>query len=692
MKFLKKTCSMSALFKLVKPTLVISVLLIFWSNPAIAYDDYTHYTNIGNIGVTITNFGVVGNGFDEDQPSCEYPLGTRTELMGRGGLWVGARKDGVRHVSTGIIDGAFSAGQAGFEFAAQLAEGVVERSTIETSPYYALNAVSQQDFVCSYYDTFSVIPGTNLEVPDHEPLEIRVDMETYAWSYSYADAFIILNYNITNIGSEPLEDLYIGFWQDTAVGNLLHSDYFGDREWDWYDDKNDYLNDLDMCYEYDDLSERSNTLDIGDLGNSQAYFGFRFLGASDPDVGSIFNMWVWNTASSQEYPQYSMPSNDLQRYDKMSFELSPPYWVTPAPDSWIMLLSAGPFEHVQPGETVNAVFAIVGGLWANLELEDTEERRENLILNANWAKKVYNGEDSNGNSQLDPGEDLDGDGEIDRFFGPEPPPSPQLKLVAEDSKVTLHWNDFPEDAIDRINRTKDFEGYRIYAVQNESGQVGRSNDVSGQVEGFTMLAQYDLVNELGYNIGMDDIYHPTVIDGDSFQYRFVDEGLLDGWPYYYGVTAYDRGDPEARLNPLASSINLNKQLIYPGKTSTDFEDGSIDDVGVYPNPYRAGASWDGPKERERLIWFTNLPEKCEIRIYTIAGELVDTIKHDSMTYSGADIDLLDRVGRGNAQFAGGEHAWDMVTQHDQAIATGLYLYSVEDDNGNVKTGKFMVVK
>jgi len=43
--------------------------------------------------------------------------------------------------------------------------------------------------------------------------------------------------------------------------------------------------------------------------------------------------------------------------------------------------------------------------------------------------------------------------------------------------------------------------------------------------------------------------------------------------------------------------------------------------------------------------------------------------------------------------AGGEHAWDLITESDQAIASGLYLYTVKNSNtGNIKRGKFLVIK
>ena len=44
-------------------------------------------------------------------------------------------------------------------------------------------------------------------------------------------------------------------------------------------------------------------------------------------------------------------------------------------------------------------------------------------------------------------------------------------------------------------------------------------------------------------------------------------------------------------------------------------------------------------------------------------------------------------------FSGGEHAWNLVSQHNQAIATGLYLFTVEDHaTKKVEVGKFAVIK
>jgi hypothetical protein len=118
-------------------------------------------------------------------------------------------------------------------------------------------------------------------------------------------------------------------------------------------------------------------------------------------------------------------------------------------------------------------------------------------------------------------------------------------------------------------------------------------------------------------------------------------------------------------------------------------------LGVYPNPYYVNAAWDGSGERNRKIYFYNLPGRCEIRVYTLAGDVVAEIEHDAATYDGSDIEWFRRFGGSQSppQFAGGEHAWDLITKYDQAIASGLYLFSVKDtETGETRTGKFLVVK
>ena len=79
----------------------------------------------------------------------------------------------------------------------------------------------------------------------------------------------------------------------------------------------------------------------------------------------------------------------------------------------------------------------------------------------------------------------------------------------------------------------------------------------------------------------------------------------------------------------------------------------------------------------------------------MAGDLVDVLDHDG-DYNGGDIQNIDE--RKDPQFSGGEHAWDLITRHDQAAATGMYLYTVKNLDkealsfGEIKEGKFLIIK
>ena len=61
--------------------------------------------------------------------------------------------------------------------------------------------------------------------------------------------------------------------------------------------------------------------------------------------------------------------------------------------------------------------------------------------------------------------------------------------------------------------------------------------------------------------------------------------------------------------------------------------------------------------------------------------------HDS-NYNGSDIQNIN--DRKPPHFSGGEYAWDLITRHDQATATGLYLFTVE--NLDMKSVSYGVIK
>ncbi|NJD21496.1 MAG: hypothetical protein FIA82_02330 [Melioribacter sp.] len=102
----------------------------------------------------------------------------------------------------------------------------------------------------------------------------------------------------------------------------------------------------------------------------------------------------------------------------------------------------------------------------------------------------------------------------------------------------------------------------------------------------------------------------------------------------------------------------------------------LNDIYVVPNPYVAYSISENPgrtftNRGEREIQFRNLPHTCTIRIYTLTGELVDTIVKDDFTSIAS---------------------WDLLSSEGMRIAYGVYIYHVDIPNVGEVIGKFAVIK
>jgi len=104
----------------------------------------------------------------------------------------------------------------------------------------------------------------------------------------------------------------------------------------------------------------------------------------------------------------------------------------------------------------------------------------------------------------------------------------------------------------------------------------------------------------------------------------------------------------------------------------------LDKIAVVPNPYVGAASWEPPNpykagRGERRIFFINLPAQCTIRVFTVRGNLVQTISHD-------------------AQLTNGQESWDLVTKDGMDLAYGIYVFHVDAPGIGEKIGRFAVIK
>jgi len=185
-------------------------------------------------------------------------------------------------------------------------------------------------------------------------------------------------------------------------------------------------------------------------------------------------------------------------------------------------------------------------------------------------------------------------------------------------------------------------------------------------------------------------YFIDEISGESlhkyYEYKYTIDGLVPSEDLYFAVTAFDFGNPENGLDPLESSPLSNALHVYPIYSADRVAAEGVK-VSVYPNPYRidAGYTDDGYEdvydgdERHRRIHFVNLPEQCTIKIWTLDGDMVREIGHCT-NYEECPFSETNSKAY-----------WDLISKNTQAIVSGIYIYSIESDQGT-QLGKIVIIK
>jgi len=631
----------------------------------------TRTTSANAMGLTIFNNGFFGNNMASRDPSLEYPLGSAEEHLVRAGLWVGGLAtptgelaDADTLVTTATVDGYF--GASGRETESEFfpaASEILERSILPNSRYYdPVNAKSEQDLICAYLDRHN--HGTEL----HRPLTVTVTQEILQFSFEPFDAITILNFQIANVHpTNLLFDVYAGLYTEFASGWKDGHDAWPPSG--WFSKKDiGYVDSLRLVTEHHYLL---------DGGNCTSWIGCQLLGTRPIPIDEktvSFNWWNWDPSGARP----ETPDLDWERYVALSNGSTDPTRGVEAPNNDpVTLLSVGPLGtatftdstgqvhwFLEPGDAVTVAFAFVGGMPSPAYGRSAEQ---DITFNAVWAQTAF---------------DLN-------YSIPVPPPSPSLHIEAFHNRLRLWWDDLPLGFIDPKSREQDFEGFRIHISDRT------------KTEGFALLGEFDLRDSLSFDTGLEAILAPEPLrrataDGDTLAYPFcldIDE-VRDGFKYWVAVTSFDTGTQD--VGPLESGIPQNRALVIPGARRDETPRRR---VIVFPNPYHGDAAWDEALLRDRYLWFVGLPKRCTIRIYTLAGDHVRTLNFDGDTYGATDVrGIYDPTDVRNPTgdipvLSGYMAAWDLTTRKDQAIAAGLYLFSVEDlESRAVERGKFMILK
>ena len=318
-----------------------------------------------------------------------------------------------------------------------------------------------------------------------------------------------------------------------------------------------------------------------------------------------------------------------------------------------------------------------------------------------------------------------------------PPPNMRIDDTATDGLV-VYWDNFSETQPDVKSLAFDFEGYRVFRADNWNRPTGTNAANGPPAELWKLLFQADIVDGLGDDTGLnqyryepltkilpaarkrdmietmkqymtefpnseqppcpqgvseevcDTLFHLAAaelgdLDDGRQYYRYIDRSIHRGRPYFYSVTAGDYA-LDTNNNRAPGKIGdpaSNFVYIEPGSASQKDYAYNEEEVYVVPNPATSEsmAPWTlSPNDDDPTgikVEFRNLPaDRGTIRIYTLAGDLVEELPFDG------------RTGQGTIR-------WDLVSRNGQDVTSGVYLFSIETDTNEAykrNIGKFVVIR
>jgi len=125
----------------------------------------------------------------------------------------------------------------------------------------------------------------------------------------------------------------------------------------------------------------------------------------------------------------------------------------------------------------------------------------------------------------------------------------------------------------------------------------------------------------------------------------------------------------------AYAIPANANDVYAFSTSslvqnnTALAKGKLSSIRAVPNPYYAHSNYE-TDQFSRKLRFMNLPERCTIRLYNLAGQLVRTLQKDDPTTS-----IL---------------TWDLHTENQLPVGSGVYIFHVNAPEVGTHIGRVVV--
>lgn len=355
--------------------------------------------NVGELQINITNWGLIGSAFSvatsfSDAPSAQWPAGSGDEYLWAAGLWVGGVVLGERLVSMGgwssefmpmddeleatiyeaienklvrpAGNGEASGNRAPMPGDDDDGDGRVDEETLNGFDDDGdglidedFGQIGNQMMVLTNYDNTALAQEF---YSDHTPMNLQVVQSTYAWENDQVDDFVGFDYKITNVGVTDIERVYIGFFADSDIGprsgdGTAEDDMAGSWRGNVRASDGSWVP-VEVGYMWDAAED----------GPIDGYFGILFLGHDIDPSGvtaptSIGLRTFQKFQGNASFDQGGDPSNDDEAYQLLSAPDTE--WDTDAIEGkqadFRFLVSAGPFDVLEPDETLNFQVGMVVG-------------------------------------------------------------------------------------------------------------------------------------------------------------------------------------------------------------------------------------------------------------------------------------------------------------------------------------------
>ena len=358
------------------------------------------------------------------------------------------------------------------------------------------------------------------------PLNVRFDVWVLNYSSTFGNDGLIFIQKMTNVGKDTLKGLYMGIagdpdapeqggaeWTDDMALLITENDpHIAEKLVDTSDAH--LLENFAIVYDRDDAVEGYLTSGVG-------WVGAKFLDLTKFNSDGTDSTYGVSTFYTFEYSMDAQ--SDAQAYnEQMTHGIQTPHHTEPyeydsfqkpysyGPDiTWV--IAGGPME-VAPGEQVVFTFADFVGI-----------NETDLTRNAKLFQSLYN----------------------NNCATPKPPDQPVVQAAVDESKVVLMWDDRSEFSLDPVTGKNAFQGYRVYRSTDRGNTWGTViTDVNGDpTDFFKPLAIYDYDDNVGGAHAMTDprIYY-NLGSNTGLKYSFVDNNIINGYEYWYAVSAYDGVD------------------------------------------------------------------------------------------------------------------------------------------------------